>query len=108
MSPAGAAVEPASLTRHGAKVGSVFSLLGRNENDLTAALGFAMARCRPFAAAVLDRVWPTHTAGEAAHFALEVRAEVGHTDLVLTVAVGAVDGVAVDADGVDVAKALSA
>jgi len=27
---------------------------------------------------------------------------------VLTVAVGAVDGVAVDADGVDVAKALSA
>jgi hypothetical protein len=81
VSPAGPAVEPASLTRHGAEVGSVFSLLGRNENDLTAALGFAMARCRPFATAVLDHVWPTHTAGEAAHFALEVRAEVGRTDL---------------------------
>ena len=34
--------------------------------------------------------------------------EVVHFDRLLTVAVGAVDGVAVDADGSDVAKALSA
>jgi len=34
--------------------------------------------------------------------------QLGRWTLVLTVAVGAVDGVAVDADGVDVAKALSA
>ena len=33
----------ASLTRYGAEVGSAFSLLGQNENDLTAALGFTMA-----------------------------------------------------------------
>jgi len=58
VSPAGPAVALATLTRHGAAVGSVFSLLGRDENDFTSALGFTMARCGPFAAAVLDRVGP--------------------------------------------------
>lgn len=42
----------------------MLSLLGRDENDFTSALGCTMARCGPFAAAVLDRVWPAHTAGD--------------------------------------------
>lgn len=71
----------ASLTRYGSEVGSTFSLLGRNENDLTAAFGFTMARCKAFSDAVLNRVWSMHPDGEEAIFALEVRAEVGRTDL---------------------------
>ena len=69
------------LTRYGIEVGSAFSLLGQNENDLTAALGFTMARCRAFSDAVLHRVWRKHPDGEEARFALEVRADVGRTDL---------------------------
>jgi hypothetical protein len=71
----------ASLTRHGADVHSVLSLLGQDENDLTAALGFTLARCRPLSTAVLRRVWPAVADDEDVSFALEVRAEVGRTDL---------------------------
>ncbi|WP_157517318.1 hypothetical protein ACORG1_33485 (plasmid) [Mycobacterium sp. TJFP1] len=72
----------ASLTRYGAEVGSVFSLLGQEENDLTAALGFTMARCKALGAAILRRVWPAFDDSDAdVSFALEVRAEVGRTDL---------------------------
>ncbi|SBS78143.1 conserved hypothetical protein [uncultured Mycobacterium sp.] len=70
----------ASLTRYGCEVGSAFSLLGQDENDLTAALGFTMARCPALSDAVLNRVWPT-LGDEDASFALEVRADVGRTDL---------------------------
>lgn len=70
----------AALTRYGAEVGSVFSLLGRDENDLTAALGFTMARCQALSEAILGRVWPT-LGGDDVSFALEVRADVGRTDL---------------------------
>ena len=71
----------ASLTRYGTEVGSAFSLLGQNENDLTAALGFTMARCTALSDAILRRVWPTLGEGEDISFALEVRAEIGRTDL---------------------------
>ncbi|WP_342314737.1 hypothetical protein LIX17_25050 (plasmid) [Mycobacterium avium subsp. hominissuis] len=71
----------ASLTRYGSEVGSAFSLLGQNENDLTAALGFTMARCTALSGAVLSRVWPHLGGDEDVSFALEVRAEVGRTDL---------------------------
>lgn len=71
----------ASLTRYGTEVISAFSLLGQDENDLTAALGFTMARCKALADTVLGRVWPAHSDDAAADFALEVRAEVGRTDL---------------------------
>jgi hypothetical protein len=71
-----------TLTRHGGDVDSVFDLLGRNENDLTAALGFALSHCPPLASALIERVWPGHASQLAeAHFALEVRGEVGRTDL---------------------------
>lgn len=69
------------LTRYGVEVGSAFSLMGQNENDLTAALGFTMARCPALGDAVLRRVWPMLADGEDASFALEVRADVGRTDL---------------------------
>ncbi len=71
----------ASLTRYGTEVGSAFSLLGQSENDLTAALGFTLSRCRALSDAVLTRVWPGHRGDEDVDFALEVRAEIGRTDL---------------------------
>ena len=71
----------ASLTRYGAEVGSAFSLLGQNENDLTAALGFTMARCSALSHAVLSRIWPALGDNEDISFALDVRADIGRTDL---------------------------
>jgi hypothetical protein len=38
----------APLTRHGRRAASVFDPLGRNGNDLTAALGFTLDRSRRF------------------------------------------------------------
>lgn len=70
-----------SLTRHGAEVRSVLSLLGQDENDLTAALGFTLSRCRPLSVEVLRRVWPAVGDDDDISFALEVRADVGRTDL---------------------------
>ncbi|WP_293003353.1 hypothetical protein [Mycobacterium sp.] len=71
------------LARYRAEVDSVFNLLGRQENDLTAALGFVFARCPKLLAAVLHRVLPADhalTVGAAA-VGLEVRDEQGRTDL---------------------------
>ncbi|NTY62179.1 hypothetical protein [Mycolicibacterium sphagni] len=72
-----------ALTRHGTEVSSVFSLVGHDENDLTAALGFAFARCPRLCEAVLQRVWPPAVApaGDDLTLALEVRGEDGRTDL---------------------------
>ncbi len=76
----------AALTRHGAPVSSVFDLLGVNENDLTSAKGFALARAPALLDAVVRRVWPDATDADldAASLALEVRGEVGRTDLQIT------------------------
>lgn len=70
------------LTRHGSPVTSVFDLLGTNENDLTSALGFALSRSPALLGALLRRVWPQAGAWAAAvSLALEVRGDVGRTDL---------------------------
>jgi len=76
----------AALTRYGAPVSSVFDLLGVNENDLTSALGFALSRAPTLLEAVVRRVWPGATAADldAASLAVEVRGEVGRTDLQIT------------------------
>lgn len=71
------------LTLHGSAVNSVFDLLGRNENDLTSALGFALAKCPPLLDAVLTRIgsrlgWQP---GGDASIAMEVRDTSGRTDL---------------------------
>lgn len=72
-----------ALSRHGADVSSVFSLVGDDENDLTAALGFAFARCPTLYQAVLQRVWPAavNANTDGVVLALEVRAADGRTDL---------------------------
>lgn len=74
-----------TLTRHGADVPSVFSLLGSNENDLTAALGFVLSKCPPLAAALTQRICAA--AGSVAHgdlsLDLEERDAAGRTDLEL-------------------------
>ncbi len=75
----------AVLTRHGSDVGSVFDLLGDNENDLTSALGFVLARSPLFREAIMRRISPTgklHSHGDA-NVALEVRGDNGRTDLEL-------------------------
>jgi hypothetical protein len=76
----------AVLTRHGTQVSSVFDLLGANENDLTSALGFALARAPSLLEALVRRVWPAVTAADldAVPLALEVRGEIGRTDLQIT------------------------
>jgi hypothetical protein len=60
----------------------VFELLGDSENDLTAALGFALSRSAAFRSRVAALVAPDAT-GEPA-VALEVRDADGRTDLELT------------------------
>jgi hypothetical protein len=75
------------LTRHGTDVSSVFSLLGTNENDLTSALGFALSRCSPLAEAVVARIAGAvgATSDGKMSLDLEVRDEIGRTDLELHV-----------------------
>jgi hypothetical protein len=74
-----------NLRRHGVVVRSVFDLLGDDENDLTAALGFTLNRCPAMLASFLARVCPAASnlvSGHAeAHIALEVRGAQGRTDL---------------------------
>jgi len=76
-----------ALSRHGSEVVSAFDLLGRNENDLTAALGFVLSRCPQLAIELLGRVsraLKIRVEGEPS-LALEVRVEVGRTDLEIRV-----------------------
>jgi len=70
------------LTRHGSDVTSVFDLLGTDENDLTAALGFTLTNCAPLLAALMRRVQPEMDwHGDEARVALEERDSEGRTDL---------------------------
>ena len=72
----------ADITRHGAEVSSVFDLIGTDENDLTASLGFALTKSPALLDAIVRRVWPeASSVGSDVGFALEVRAEDGRTDL---------------------------
>ena len=76
----------AELKRHGSNVTSVFDLVGHNENDLTAALGYALSQCPPLLTAILQRLQPHVDAaltGDAS-LALEVRDARGRTDLEIT------------------------
>src|SRR3954467_9701536 len=77
----------AGLTGYGAEVNSVFGLLGHDENDLTSALAFTLANCPTLLAGFLRRVSPSATdlALEEIGVALEVRGEVGRTDLEIAV-----------------------
>jgi hypothetical protein len=72
------------LTWHGRGVGSVFDLLGRDENDLTAALGFTLARSPALLSLVLRRLLSAGTAGTAS-LRLEERGGDGRTDLEIEV-----------------------
>ncbi len=68
------------LIRHGSDVTSVFDLLGRNENDLTAALAFTMANSSGLLGLVLHRLG-VPPPGEGTVLRLEERDELGRTDL---------------------------
>lgn len=68
------------LTRHANDVTSVFDLLGRNENDLTAALAFTLANSVGLLNLVLQRLGMP-AAGESTVLRLEERDELGRTDL---------------------------
>ncbi|MCW1959435.1 MAG: hypothetical protein KIH64_013010 [Mycobacterium sp.] len=63
----------------------MFSLLGTNENDLTAALGFVLAKCPPLAAALTQRICAAaaSTAQGDLSLDLEERDAAGRTDLEL-------------------------
>ncbi|PRC41770.1 hypothetical protein C6A85_000000113940 [Mycobacterium sp. ITM-2017-0098] len=71
------------VTRHGSEVASVFDLLGRDENDLTSALGFALSSSPVLTAAILKRLGKrlgTRFSGDV-EIAMEVRDKQGRTDL---------------------------
>lgn len=70
----------AGLTRHRREIGSAFDLLGRDENHLTAALAFTLARSPALLARVLHRVLPASD-GVAVSLRLEERDDQGRTDL---------------------------
>jgi hypothetical protein len=70
----------ASLTRHGKEISSVFDLLGRDENDLTAALAFTLARSPGLLHLILQRLDPQADSASAA-VRLETRDDRGRTDL---------------------------
>ncbi len=69
-----------ALTRHGREVSSVFDLRGRNENDLTAALGFALARSPRLLSNIISRLLPASSV-ETGTVRMEVRDSEGRTDL---------------------------
>lgn len=73
-------IRNAPLSRHGREVSSVFDLLGRDENDLTAALGFALARSPRLLGRLLLRL-VADPGGTAAVLRLETRDDAGRTDL---------------------------
>ena len=78
----------AGITLHGSGVTSVFDLLGRDENDLTSALGFTFANCPLLLKAVLKRLESqlgTRFSGNA-DIAMEVRDKFGRTDLEIRLA----------------------
>jgi hypothetical protein len=71
---------PASLTLHDRDVSSVFDLLGRDENDLTAAFAFTLARSPGLLRRIVQRVAPAASYEEAV-LRLEARNSDGRTDL---------------------------
>jgi hypothetical protein len=69
-----------SLTRHGRSVDAVYDLLGTSENDVTAALGFTLARSSVF----LDRFAQRFPELQGTvMLTMEARDELGRTDLEL-------------------------
>lgn len=68
------------VTRHGRVCTSLFDLLGEQENDLTAALGFSLARSSTFLARLTQRLVPNAEA-ELAAVRMETLDDVGRTDL---------------------------
>lgn len=75
----------ALLTRHGREVSSVFDLLGRDENDLTAAFGFALARSPRLLRRIVQRLAPGADE-EGTVLRLESRDSDGRTDLEISTA----------------------
>ncbi|GAA0996277.1 hypothetical protein GCM10009555_091850 [Acrocarpospora macrocephala] len=69
-----------ALTWHGRDVTSVFDLLGRSENDLTAALAFALTRSPDFLHRLMKRLLPM-AGRDVAAVRLETRDTGGRTDL---------------------------
>jgi hypothetical protein len=74
----------ALLTRHGREVSSVFDLLGRDENDLTAAFGFTLARSPGLLRRIVQH-FSLGTDGEDAVLRLETRDDGGRTDLEISI-----------------------
>lgn len=72
----------ASVARHGRDVESVFDLLGNDENALTAALGFVLARSPELLGRVARLLLPGVDPGDLA-VRMETRDELGRTDLEL-------------------------
>jgi hypothetical protein len=71
----------ASVSRHGREVASVFDLMGTDENALTAALGFTLARSPELLSRVTERLLPGVVDTEDVVLRMETSDERGRTDL---------------------------
>jgi hypothetical protein len=72
--PPGATIDLVGvIARHGGEVDSVFDLLGRNENDVTAAFGFTLANSPLMLSTILARVLPGADVESEPRFALRSR-----------------------------------
>lgn len=70
------------LMRHGLTIPAVYDLLGRDENDLTAALGHCLANSPQLRRRLVHRLIGSHR-GDALAIRLETHGRVGRTDLEL-------------------------
>ncbi len=72
----------ANLNLHGKQIDSVFELLGKNENDITYSIGWALANSRAFLSVLLDKLVPEAAASEEDVIQLqEYKRESGITDI---------------------------
>jgi hypothetical protein len=73
------------LTLHGKSVDTVFHLLGRNENDMTRALGWGLSRCPTFLELLTNEVVPKRSRTTEMNIALQVwEKPKGFTDIEIT------------------------
>ena len=61
----------ADIYLHNRKLGSVFELLGSNENDITYSIGWALSECPSFLTVVLCRLFKTLTSVDVTEIRLQ-------------------------------------
>jgi hypothetical protein len=78
-------LEPTALQFHGKHVRSVFDLLGKHENDMTRAMGWAFSQCPTLSRSFIEAIVPRQYRAQSVSVALQVwQKPKGYTDVELT------------------------